>query len=328
MSLLNASLSGVPLMKSSAGLTKYLALLLLLALAATTPLWMQSQYWLYLVTTALIYGIIATGVNITNGYLGMLNLAVAGQIGLGGYVCALMVMNGISVPVALMASAAAGFAVSALIFSVFARLDGFFFGLSTLAAGEIIRLLLRNLEDITNGVRGLRGYPNLTDSAAGSFWVTLITLVVVGAGLTIATRSPIGLVWRSIRENPMKAAAAGINVQTHRLLGYSVSGAVIALGGAYLALLMQYIDPTIAELKMLVQIILMVALGGPGTIAGPVLGAVVITLVPEILRVANEWRLIAYGVTLIAIVLMLPQGIVGALLQYKRLRRKRTRRTG
>ncbi len=324
---MNESLRDIALTKSPVVLLKYLALLLMLAAFAITPLWVQSQYWLYLFTTALIYGIIATGVNVTNGYLGMLNLAVAGQIGLGAYVCTLLTLNGMPVPVALILSAVAGFAVSALIFSVFGRLDGFFFGLSTLSAGEIIRLLLRNLEELTNGVRGLRGYPNLTDSAAASFWVSFVTLTVVVAGLVIAIRSPIGLIWRSIRENTMKAAAAGINVQIQKLLGYSISGAIIALGGAYLALLMQYIDPAIAELKMLVQVILMVALGGPGTISGPIFGAAAITLVPEILRVANEWRLIAYGVTLIAIVLLLPQGIVGAVNQYRRLRRKRIRRT-
>lgn len=326
MSVMNESLRGPVPMRSIAGPVTYVAVFLAVCLIGLMPLWAESQYWLYIVTTALIFGIVATGVNVTNGYLGLLNLAVAGQIGLGGYVCVMLTLKGVPVPVALMLSGGAGFAVSALIFIVFARLDGFFFGLSSLAAGEVIRLLLRNLEELTNGVRGLRGYPNLTATAASSFWVVFITLIIVVAGLVIAIRSPIGLVWRAIRENPVKAAAAGINVQAQKLLGFALSGAIIALGGAYLALLMQYIDPTIAELKMLVQTILMVALGGPGTIAGPIVGAIVITLVPEMLRVANEWRLIAYGFSLIAIVLLLPQGVVGAMLQYRRIRRKRIRR--
>src|SRR5690606_36502658 len=129
----------------------------------------------------------------------------------------------------------------------------------TLRAGEIVRLLLRNLEDFTNGVRGLRGYPNLTENPATSFWVAGLTLLIMVCVLQLVIRSPIGLRWRGIRENPMKAAAAGVSVHTQKLLGYAVSGGIIALGGAYLALLMQYIDPALADLKTLVQTILMVA---------------------------------------------------------------------
>lgn len=304
----------------------YFAAALIVIAVAVTPLWVTSQYWLYLATTALIYAIVATGVNVTNGYLGMLNLAVAGQIGLGAYVCALLTLNHVPVPVAVMLAGAAGFLCSAGIFMVFGRLDGFFFGLSTLGAGEIIRLLLRNLEEFTNGVRGLRGYPELADAPSSSFWIVAASLLLIICALLIAIRSPVGLRWRAIRENPMKAAAAGVNVYGQKLFGYAVSGAIIALGGAYLALLMQYIDPFIADLKTLVTTILMVALGGPGTIAGPIIGAAVITMVPELLRVANEWRLIAYGLTLVAIVLVLPEGIAGTVTVYKRLRRKRIRR--
>lgn len=308
-------------------LPKYaVAVVVVLGAVALTPVWVQSQYWMYLANTALAFGVIAIGLNITNGYLGLLNLAVAGQIGLGAYTCALLALEGIPVPVALAGAAAAGAAASALIFSVFGRLEGFFFGLSTLAAGEMIRLLLRNLEAWTNGVRGLGGYPPLADSASASFWILLGTVVALLACTALAIRSPVGLVWRAIRENPLKAAAAGIRVQRQKLLAYTVSGAIIALGGGYFALLAQFIDPSVSDLKMLVQAVLMVALGGLGTIVGPVVGATAITLLPEMLRVTNELRLIAYGIALILVVLVMPRGVVGTLVQMKRARRVRKRR--
>lgn len=300
--------------------------LAVLGLAALTPAWLTSSYWLYLVNTSLAFAVIAVGLNITNGYVGILNLAVAGQIGLGAYACALLALEGVPVPLALLGAAAAGAVGSALIFGVFGRLEGFFFGLSTLAAGEIIRLLLRNLEEWTNGTRGLAGYPPLVDSPAISFWILLVTLTLLLLATARVIRSPIGLVWRAIRENQMKAAAAGIRVQRQKLIAYAVSGAIVALGGGFFGLLAQYIDPATADLKMLVQAVLMVALGGLGTIVGPVVGAAAITLLPEMLRVTNELRLIAYGITLMLVVLLVPHGIVGTLVHIRRARRVRKRR--
>ena len=308
-------------------LPKYsVAALAVFCLIALTPVWVKSPYWMYLANTSLAFSVIAIGLNITNGYLGLLNLAVAGQIGLGAYACALLTLEGVPVPAALIGSAVAGAAGSALIFAVFGRLEGFFFGLSTLAAGEIIRLLLRNLEAWTNGVRGLGGYPALAESPSISFWILLTTVAILLAGTALAIRSPVGLVWRAIRENQMKAAAAGIRVQRQKLLAFTVSGSIIALGGGYFALLAQYIDPAVSDLKMLVQAVLMVALGGLGTIIGPVIGATAITLLPEMLRVTNELRLIAYGIALILVVLVMPRGVVGTLIQIKRARRVRKRR--
>lgn len=304
----------------------FVAGLVVLSIVALTPVWVKSSYWMYLANTSLAFGVIAIGLNITNGYLGLLNLAVAGQIGLGAYACALLTLQGIPVPAALLGAAVAGAVGSALIFTVFGRLEGFFFGLSTLAAGEIIRLLLRNLETWTNGVRGLGGYPTLAESPSMSFWILLATVAILLTCTALAIRSPVGLVWRAIRENQMKAAAAGIRVQRQKLLAFTASGSIIALGGGYFALLAQYIDPAVSDLKMLVQAVLMVALGGLGTIIGPVVGATAITLLPEMLRVTNELRLIAYGIALIAVVLVMPRGVVGTLIHMKRARRLRKRR--
>lgn len=303
-----------------------LGALAVLAVAAATPLWLESPYWMYLANTSLAFGVIAIGLNITNGYLGLLNLAVAGQIGLGAYVCALLTLAGVPVPLALVAAALAGALVSALIFAVFGRLEGFFFGLSTLAAGEIIRLLLRNLEQWTNGVRGLGDYAPLSGSATTSFWILLATVAILIAATAAAIRSPLGLVWRAIRENATKSSSAGIRVQRQKLLAYTISGCIISLGGGYFALLAQFIDPSVSDLKMLVQAVLMVALGGLGTLVGPVVGAAAITLLPEMLRVTSELRLIAYGVALILVVLLMPRGVVGMLVEMKRARRVRERR--
>jgi branched-chain amino acid transport system permease protein len=298
------------------------AALVALAALAAVPLAEPGGYVLYLLSLSLVSAIVAVGLNITNGYLGLLNLAAAGQIALGAYGCAILLLRGVPLALAVAGAAALGAAVAALTFVIFARLGGFFFGLATLAAAEIIRLLIRNLEGVTNGVRGLRGYPKLADTPEATYWILLATLAALLLALSLAVHGPLGLAWRTIRENRVKAAAVGIRVRPLQCAGFVLSGAVMSLGGAFLALLLQYIEPGIAGLKTLVQAVLMVALGGAGTVLGPVIGAGVITLVPELLRVANELRLVIYGAALMVIVLAMPGGILGT---WERLRRARRR---
>lgn len=292
------------------------------ALAACVPLFVKDQYALFMLSLSLIGAITALGLNITNGYLGILNLSVGGQVALGAYACAIAAMRGVPVPVALALATLAGALFAWGIFALFARLAGFFFGLATIAAAEVVRLMVRNLDDLTNGVRGLRNYPKLTESADTTYWVLLLLLAAVLAGIACMVRSPLGLRWRAIRENAGKALSIGLPVRRLQGLSFVASGAIMALGGALLGLLLQYIEPGIAGLNTLVQTVLMVALGGAGTIVGPVVGALAITIIPEFLRVANELRLVLYGATLIIVVLAIPGGIVGALERTLRTRRR------
>jgi branched-chain amino acid transport system permease protein len=295
--------------------------LIVLAIAAAAPLLLPQGFLLYMLSLSMIGAIIATGLNITNGYLGILNLSVGGQVALGSYVCALLALAGVAVPVAIVLAAIAGALLAALTFMFLGRLTGFFFGLATIAAAEIVRLLIRNLDTITHGMRGVRGYPPLAASPAATYWILLACLASLLLFVHLLTGSSLGLRWRAIRENAGKAFSLGLPVRKLQLGGYVLAGAIMSFGGALLALLLQYIEPGIAGLNTLVQTVLMVAFGGAGTIAGPVIGALAITLIPEFLRVANELRLVIYGATLIVIVIAVPGGVVGAFNRYVRQRR-------
>jgi branched-chain amino acid transport system permease protein len=296
-------------------------------LAALAPLFVADQYLLFLLSLSAVSAIVAVGLNVTNGYLGMLNLSVAGQVAIGAYTCAVLAVMNVPVSLAILASIVAGAISAAIIFLVFARLQGFFFGLATIAAAEVVRLLIRNLEGITNGVRGLRGYPALTSSASTTYVLLVGCLAATILLVAIVVCSPVGLRWRAIRENRQKALSIGIDVHRFQLVGFVLSGAIMSFGGALLALLLQYIEPNIAALGTLVQAVLMVALGGAGTLFGPVVGAVAITIIPETLRMANELRLVLYGAALIAVVLALPGGILGFIREKLRTRRRLTSRS-
>lgn len=302
-------------------LKQYLLSALAFGLAAAVPLVVSDQYLLFMLNLSLVYAIVALGLNLTNGYLGMLNLSVAGQVALGAYICAILALRGVPLPLAIAASIVCGAAVAALIFLIFARLHGFFFGLATIAAAEVIRLLIRNLDAVTNGVRGLRGFAHLTASAGTTYLVLVLCLSAVMLLTALTVHSSVGLRWRAIRENRGKALALGIPVAKYQCGGFVLSGAIMSFGGALLAPLLQYIEPNIAGLNTLVQTVLMVALGGGGTLFGPIIGALTITLLPEFLRMANELRLVIYGVALILVVLMLPGGILGFMIGKLRVRR-------
>lgn len=291
-------------------------------LLAAVPLFTDGQYVLFMLSLSLIYAIVAVGLNVTNGYLGMLNLSVGGQVALGCYTCAILMLKGIPLPLAIAAAVVVGAAVAGLIFVIFARLHGFFFGLATIAAAEVIRLLIRNLDGLTNGVRGLRGFPQLTGSPETTYLLVVACLAASVLMVALMAHSPIGLRWRAIRENRGKALSLGIPVRRFQFWGFVMSGGIMAFGGALLAPLLQYIEPNIAGLSTLVQTVLMVAMGGGGTLFGPVLGALAITLLPEFLRLANELRMVIYGAALIVVVLMLPGGILGFINGKLRARRR------
>lgn len=291
-------------------------------LFACVPLFITEDYILYILSLSAVMAIIATGLNVTNGYAGLLNLAVGGIVATGAYVTVIMLLAGAPMVVSILGSVVGGGIVAAIIFLIFARLRGFFFGLATIAAAEVIRLLIRNMDDVTAGVRGLKGYSRLTESPATTYWVLLAALAVVLLLMWAMARSSLGLRWRAIRENRDKALSIGIPVLRLQFLAYVISGMIMAFGGGLYGVLLQYIEPNIAGLGTLVQTILMVALGGAGTILGPVIGATAITLIPEFLRMANDLRLVIYGLTLILVVLTLPGGIMGTILRNLRTRRR------
>jgi len=301
---------------------QYLLGTVVFALLAVVPLFSSGQYVLFMLSLSLIYAIVAVGLNVTNGYLGMLNLSVGGQVALGCYACAILALMDVPLPLAIAVAVMVGAAAAALIFVIFARLHGFFFGLATIAAAEVIRLLIRNLDGLTNGVRGLRGYPQLTNSPETTYFLVVACLAATVLLVALMVHSPIGLRWRAIRENRGKALSLGIPVRRFQFWGFVASGGIMAFGGALLAPLLQYIEPNIAGLSTLVQTVLMVAMGGGGTLFGPVLGALAITLLPEFLRLANELRMVIYGAALIVVVLMLPGGIIGFINGKLRTRRR------
>lgn len=236
---------------------------------------------------------------------GMLAMANAAFMGIGAYAAALLTMN-YEAPFAL--ALAGGMAAPAL--AAFAigkptlRLSGVYLAMATLAFGEVVRIVILNTESITGGALGLNGIPPSTQ-----WWHVALALVLVLFGLWRLNRSRIGRAFEAIKEDDTAAGLMGIDVSGHKLLAFLLGAMIAGLAGALNAHLTFFIGPNEYGFDRGVEILTMAILGGINGLLGPVLGAVTLTLLPELLRSLNDFRLVFNGLILVLIVLFLPQGV-------------------
>jgi len=236
---------------------------------------------------------------------GMLSIANAAFMGLGAYASALLTMNyGWPFAAALGAGMAAPAAMAFLIGKPTLRLSGVYLAMATLAFGEVVRIALLNADSITGGALGLNGIPQLTQ-----WWHVALALVVTLALLWRLRRSRVGRAFEAIKEDETAAGLMGIDVAGHKMFAFVLGAAIAGLAGALNAHLTFFIGPGEYGFDRAVEILTMAILGGIGSLSGPVIGAVILTLLPELLRVLQNFRLVVNGLILVLIVLFLPRGI-------------------
>ncbi|MCG3190060.1 MAG: hypothetical protein LKCHEGNO_02661 [Burkholderiaceae bacterium] len=236
---------------------------------------------------------------------GMLSIANAAFMGLGAYAAALLTMNfGWPFPLVLAAGMAVPAAMAFLIGKPTLRLSGVYLAMATLAFGEVVRIALLNAESITGGALGLNGIPQLTQ-----WWHVVLALALTLAVLWRLRRSRVGRAFQAIKEDETAAGLMGIDVDGHKMLAFVLGAAIAGLAGALNAHLTFFIGPGEYGFDRAVEILTMAILGGIGSLSGPVVGAVILTLLPETLRAFSGFRLVVNGLILVLIVLFLPRGI-------------------
>jgi branched-chain amino acid transport system permease protein len=236
---------------------------------------------------------------------GQLAMANAAFMGIGAYTASLITMKaGLPFPVALAGGMAAPAIVAAAIGGPTLRLSGVYLAMATLAFGEVVRIFILNTEDLTGGALGLNGIPQLTQ-----WWHIALALAIALFVLARMRRSRIGRAFEAIKLDETAAGLMGIDVKGHKMLAF-VGGAVLAgLAGALNAHLTFFIGPAEYGFDRGVEILTMTVLGGIGSLGGPLSGAVILTLLPELLRSLQDFRLVVNGLILVVIVLFLPRGI-------------------
>ncbi len=235
---------------------------------------------------------------------GLLSLANAAFMGIGAYASSLISMHtGLSFPIALLAAGVLPALVALVIGLPTLRLSGVYLAMATLGFGEVVRVVILNLE-ITGGPMGINGIPQKTE-----FWHIALLLALTLFILARMRRSKIGRAFEAIKADEVAARLMGINVAAYKLLAF-VTGAIIAgVAGGLNAHYTFTIGPGNYAFENAVDILTMAVFGGTSSLIGPTIGASILTLLPEVLRQFKDFRLAFNGLILIVVILYLPKGI-------------------
>lgn len=276
----------------------------------------MNPYHLRVVINCGIAMILALSLNLINGCAGQFSLGHAGFMGVGAYVSAALTTV---LPTAIHLNSPTGAGVAILIGGLFAALAGYLVGLPslrlrgdylaivTLGFGEIIRIVFLNIESL-GGARGLPAIPTVSNFFWVFLWVGITFLF-----LFRILRSSMGRAILSVREDEIAARAMGINIARQKVIAFVISSFFAGVAGGLFAHYQGFIDPNSFSFTRSVEVVIMVVLGGMGSLSGSIIGAIFVTILPEALRVFDQYRLIIFPLLLILMMILKPRGIFGHL---------------
>lgn len=277
----------------------------------------QGNYIIYTLSSWLLFSVAAMGLNLTLGYAGQVSLAQAGFMGIGAYITALMTLAGIHWIFAVVASVSSCFVVGLLLGYPALRVQHHFLAFVTLAFNTLLFLVLRNEEWLTGGSFGLVGMPRpdffgfSTGRNLQFYYFSLACFLFAACVMWWILRSPWGRSFKALRENPIRAESLGLKIRRQTLLAFAIGSAFGGLAGAMQSPLVQFIEPHSFGLLHSLKILLMVVVGGAGYFFGPILGAAVVILLPEVLRFTEGYYLIIYSALVILLMVYSPGGLIG-----------------
>lgn len=246
------------------------------------------------------------GLSLLTGFTGLFSFGHAGFMAIGGYTAAAMTVkfHWPFIPALLMGAVAAAL-VSAIIGKLTLKLKGDYFCIATLGFGEATRLVLDNVQYF-GGARGWPGIPAYTN-------LTNVLLINVIAIILFANliRSRHGRNMIAVREEELASQVVGINVFKYKLISLMISAAYAGVAGGLMGHYMTFLQPKMFSLVKSTELTIIVIFGGLGSISGSVLGTLVLTSLPEILRAFSNWRLVIYGLAVIIIMITRPEGLMG-----------------
>lgn len=290
------------------------------AVAALLPLAVSSDYVDLLLNQIGIHVMLAVGYYVIYGMTGILSLAQAAFWGIGAYAAAILSVDlHLPVWVGFVAGPAIAACFGVLLGLPTLKLKTHYLTLATIGFAQVVRQVLINWEHVTHGPNGIRGIPapavgGFAFDTAGSYYYLILALVLlVVVVVNRVDKSRLGRALAAVRDDEIAAAASGMNVTRLRLLAFALSAAIAGLAGAAYSHSVRYISPEVFQLQFDIVILAMLIIGGRELIYGGIIGAVLVTLLPEVLRPLKDWYLTIYGVMLLLILNYMPQGLLGML---------------
>jgi len=248
------------------------------------------------------------GLSLLTGFTGMFSFGHAGFMAIGAYAAATMTMKfGVPFFAALLIGGIAAMVVSLFIGKLTLNLKGDYFCIATLGFGEATRLILDNVQYF-GGARGLSSIPTVGTTTLPN--VIIINIIAVFV-LVCIIKSRHGRNMVAIREEELAAQTIGIDVFKYKMIALAISALYAGISGGMMAHYLGYIQPVMFKLVKSTELTIIVILGGLGSVSGSVIGTILLTFLPEVLRSFYNWRLVIYGAAVILIMITRPQGLIG-----------------
>jgi len=286
----------------------------------------------YLLTLTMVYLMATLGLNLTVGYAGQMSLGQAAFFGIGAYVAAVALKAGVPFLVVIPIAAVACFVIGLALGFPALRVQHHYLAFATLGFNVLVYLVMRNEEKLTGGTYGISQIPRPTilgfafERPLSFFYFTLASIVVLGGLMWWLLRSPWGRAFAALRDNPIRAESLGVNITAYTLLAFAIGAACAGVGGVYYASLVEFIEPGPFHFSTSLMMLLAVIVGGSGRFYGPVVGTIIVILLPEVLRSSSleplkfmqKWYLVFFGLAVVALMVWLPGGILSVADRFRR----------
>lgn len=322
-------------MHNKTKITKLSSLGAVIVILFLVPLFVTGPYQLHILIMAGVAIILASSVRLISSS-GLLSLAHGGMMAIGAYTSALLVMKlGISSWLSLLVAGIAAGLFAFLIGHPFVRLKGLYFALTTVFLNEVINLIIAQWKGLTGGTAGIVSIPhpdpivipgllNMDFSSKVDFYYLILVLTLVILLILYAfEHSRIGLTWRSIGQSPVVAESVGINVPRFQVLSFAIGCFFAGIAGAFYSHYITALTPTSFNMFWSIYIVIYMTVGGMGSFLGPIIGAFLLTLLPETVSVLKEYQPYVFAGVLILVTFLLPDGLVSLPERIKNLIRKR-----
>ena len=299
---------------------------LLLAALVAAP-WWAGDYGLAQLTFILIYGVVGLGLGLLAGYTGLLSIGHAAFLGVGAYTEALLAGLGWPFPLSLACAALLSAAVGVVVGLPALRVKGMYLGIATLSFGFIVEEVFARWESVTGGnagkaVSGLQMFGWAADTGPSFYVVCLVVAVLCTLVVLNLLRSPTGRAFVAIRDSEISAQSMGIHLAYYKTLSFAISAALAGVGGALYAHQLRFISPDQFDIIQSIDLLLMVVIGGLGSVHGAFLGAIFLIGLPQLIGALKDFlpesigaapglKIVIYGLVMIAFVLFEPLGIYG-----------------
>jgi branched-chain amino acid transport system permease protein len=296
------------------------AVTLLCMIVAVAGPWLVSDFWVFVFIEILVFGLYAVSFNLLLGYAGMLAFGHAVFFGIGAYALAILMKKAALGPLSAALLAPWVAAIAGVVIGYFCiRLSGIYLGMLTFAFQMLVYTVVLKSYDLTGGDDGLSGI-NSTGFAASPQGFYYVTLVVVTGALALLwriTRSPFGLALQAQRGNARRSAALGMDVSLHKWLTFVIAAFLAGLAGALFALANHNVFPGWINWTASATPIVMTILGGMHSFVGPIVGSIIYVLMQTWLTGLTEYWALFLGITIILLVILLPNGVMGLLRTHK-----------